>query len=123
MHKYIVKHPGHAPEVIEVEKIGLSDLQHHVEGLITMPWWPGDEKGIDLIGNDEAILMRMPPHLGYMCGDEPMIIFGPVVFVGHDDEGETIGLTDDQIEETKILLSKASEDVGPMILKIKLGMA
>lgn len=121
--KYIVKAPGFPAEVIESEKITLADMQHHVEGLITTAWAPFlDEHRIDMFANDEGLLMRMQPNIGFMVHDHPQVIVGPVVLVGHDDEGETIGLTDDQIEKGLAFLKLAERNLGPVLIRATLGI-
>lgn len=121
--KYIVKHPGFDAEVIESESITLADMQHHVEGLITTAWAPAlAEANIDMYANDEGLLMHMQPNIGYMIERHPQMIVGPVVLVGHDGEGETIGLTDDQIEKGLAFLKLAERNLGPILIRSALGI-
>lgn len=121
--KYIVKHPGFDAEVIESESIKLADMQHHVEGWITTAYAPKlAEANIDMFANDEGLLMHMQPNIGYMVGSYPQMIVGPVVLVGHDDEGETIGLTDQQIEAGLAFLKEAQVNLGPILIRAALGI-
>lgn len=100
MMKIVLKQPGLKPEVIEVEKIGLDTLQHYCEGLVTCPGLPHlNERGISLWANDEGLCIGMKPNIQFFEDDwfAPMDLVGPILLTGHDGEGETVGLTDEQI--------------------------
>jgi hypothetical protein len=121
--KYITKAPGFPAEVIESESITLADMQHAVEGLIATAYSPVlAEQGIDMFCNDEGLLMRLQPHLGFEVYGHPTVIVGGVVLVGHDDEGETIGLTDEQIAAAKAFLKEADERLPEMLIRATLGV-
>lgn len=107
----VLKRPGLPPEVIVMpEGIKLADLQHYVEGLVTCPYVPGlNEQGLSLWANDEGLCIGMEPNLAFFEADwfEPMLIVGPVLVTGHNEDGETIGLTPEQVETAKATLTKA----------------
>jgi hypothetical protein len=86
--KAIVKKPGEKSETIEIDKgDSLKALQGLVGGYITTVWDEGlDEAGITAWANDEGLLIGQAPNL--FCYGQPIV--GPVVFTGHNDEGETI---------------------------------
>lgn len=109
--KFIHLSPGGTPEAIELEKIGLADLQHYVEGYVESPYVPGlNEQGIVLWANEEGPIHQMRPNLliEHSSLFEPMLIVGPVVFTSLDDDtGETTGLTDEQVEKVKTFVDQA----------------
>ena len=100
--KAIVKHPGQAPQKIDInDGDTLSSLQALVDGLVTTVYVEGfDEAGITVWANDEGLLMRLTPNL--LIEGQPIV--GTVVFTGHNDEGETVGLTRYQMAAVERLL-------------------
>jgi hypothetical protein len=120
--KYVVKHPGQPAETIESETIGLKTLQHHVGGLITGAYVPElAEKGIDVFANDEGLLMGLQPNIGWMIESHPMILVGGLVFTSSDEEGETIGLTEEQIKAVEEFTERTSRSLGSVLFRIALG--
>jgi hypothetical protein len=110
--KFILKQPGLKPEVVEQDSIGLSTLQHYVEGTVTCPHVPGLEKiGATLWANDDGLCLDMEPNLALFESGwyEPMLIVGPVLVTGVNQEGDTVGLTDDQVEKAKAILTNAEK--------------
>lgn len=108
--KFVLKQPGLKPEVVEHESINLSTLQHYVEGTVTCPYIPHlNEKGISLWANDDGLCIGMKPNVRFFEDDwfAPMDIVGPVLMTGHDEEGETVGLTDEQVKLAIEALTKA----------------
>jgi hypothetical protein len=109
----VLKRPGLKPEVIVFpEGIKLADLQHYVEGTVTCPYIPGlNEEGISLWANDEGLILRMHANVAFFEQDwfEPMLLVGPLLLTGHNEEGETIGLTDEQVEKAKAVLTKGED--------------
>lgn len=90
--KAITKKPGEDAQEITLDGT-LESLQAQVEGLITVVYHEQlDEAGITAYANDEGLLIGQSPNL--LVYGQPIV--GPVVFVGHDDEGETVGLTPSQ---------------------------
>lgn len=81
---------------------GLDALQKEVEGYIEIPFLSEKlyNKGIDMIINEEGKMIDglqveiAVVHQGRILD----IVFGNVVFASHDDEGNTIGLTEEQIQ-------------------------
>lgn len=77
-------------------------LRDTVEGIISMPYLSEHfaENGIDIVINDEGKLIDgMRKEIALIDNEYNVldVIFGNVVFVSCDECGETIGLTDDQI--------------------------
>lgn len=63
---------------------------------------------IDMWGNDEAKLIGLEPTIALTYkGKIYDVVCGNVVFLRHDDEGESISLTDDDI---KFIEDKFEED-------------
>ena len=83
----------------------LESLQKEVGGseIITLcPYWPElDEIGIDLYADDNGMLVESPKYslveVDDKTGEIKYGVFGNVIFAGHDDDGNTIGLTDEQM--------------------------
>ena len=112
MEKLIVKNPGCGPIVQEVEKIDLDLLQSKVKGNIASPLIPTlAETGVTLFANDEGLLARMSPNVTYSIAGHNELIVGPVVFVGTDGEGETVGLTDVQVEVVRTFIEWSDNNI------------
>ena len=115
--KYMVKPVGLPPELHEDEKINLRTLQHYVEGTVTCPHIPSlAEHGVTLWANDDGLCLRMQPNVGLMFGEYPMVLVGPLMFTSVNDEGDTIGLTDTQIEITKAFCEKGQRDLFAVLI-------
>lgn len=93
---------------IQIEN-SLKTLQECVGGLIEIPYISQvfSENGIDIIINEEGKFIEglRPEILLMHNGEVQDIVLGNCVFAGHDDEGETIGLTDRQIKIIEEALS------------------
>ena len=106
MEKIIVKNPNQDAEVVEVETIDLECLQKFVGGYIECVYIPQLEKfgdGLSCFCNEEGKLIGLEKNfvLADEYGKPYDYVVGAVVFCGCDDEGESIGLTDDQITTIK----------------------
>lgn len=83
----------------------LKSLQEEVGGYITTAtyWKELREKDIDIYANDEG-LFADNPTITLIITDERNeykvvgTLVGNLIFASHDDEGNTIGLTNEQIE-------------------------
>ena len=81
----------------------LDALQKIVGGYIEIPYMGNElyENGIDIIINDEGKLIEgMNKEIAVVekaTGKVLDVIFGNCIFAGHDEEGDTIGLTPDQM--------------------------
>lgn len=96
MEKVIIKEPGKSPEVLEVNTIGLNFLQHKVDGLIDVVRM--DNK-IDMIINDEMLFIEAEANFRYINKHGHVLdIFGTVVFASYDEEGNSVSLSDEQIQ-------------------------
>lgn len=81
------------------------ELQQIVGGLIDIPFLSEDfeEAGIDIVINDEGKLLDLDIELiiANERGRLLDVICGNVVFTGHDDEGNTVGLANYQVNMIK----------------------
>ncbi len=105
MIKGIIVKPGHTPEVIEFNN-GYKELQRLVEGNFEMPYIFDDA---DVVVNEEGKLNGLEANkLLYHNGQLIDILFGNIVIVDSNDEGETISLSQEKIDKYMRVLSKCS---------------
>ena len=91
-------------EVREVEDISLEYQKSIVGGWIELAYIDYlNSKGIDMFCNEEGKLFGLKPSIYLLDGEDNIydVICGNVYFVSHDDDGNTIGLTDEQVEVVK----------------------
>lgn len=107
----------------EIEK-GLKSLNDIVGGYIEMPMLCRQlsKENIDMIINEEGKLIQLEPTIAIMDNGEAIdVVAGNVIFAGHNDNGETIGLTDVQVALVYQLLMKEglfSSQNGNITLKM-----
>ena len=88
-------------------KGALEDFQNIVDGYIEIPFICNDfiDNNIDVIINEEGKLIDgMNPEIALIddvTGYNVDIIFGNCIFVGNDNEGNNISITDEQIKFVK----------------------
>ena len=103
MEKVMIKRVGEKPEIVEVEEVTLKYMQEQVKGLIEMPYLSDalSARRIDIVINEEGKLEGMDPNMLLLEDDFNVIdvIVGDILFVGHDGQGGTIGLNDEQIKD------------------------
>ena len=88
--------PGKTPEVIEFPE-GYKELQRLVEGNFEMPYLFDD---VDIVVNEEGKFNGSDPNrLLYYKGQLIDILFGNILIVDANDEGETISLSEDKISK------------------------
>ncbi len=96
MIKGIIVRPGKTPEVIEFKE-GYRELQRLVEGNFEMPYLFDD---VDVVVNEEGKFNGSEPNrLLYYNGQLIDILFGNILIVDANDEGETISLSRDKINK------------------------
>ena len=91
---------------LKVREIGnsLEDLQKIVGGYIEIPFLSRKfcDNGIDIIINEEGKLIEgLKPEIAIVDeekGNILDIIYGNCIFASHNEEGETIGLNETQIQ-------------------------
>ena len=103
MEKVMIKRVGENPEIVEVEKITLEYMQKQVKGFIEIPYLSDalNARRIYIVINEEGKLEGMEPNM-LLLGDGfdvIDVIVGDILFVAHDGEGGTIGLSDEQIKD------------------------
>ena len=94
MIKVIVKQPNRDPEIKEVPN-AYEVMAKFCHGLIDMGEMPFDRR-INYIVNDCSLRNGMEPNV--ILPEYENMIAGPVMFAGNDAEGNTVSLTDEQIE-------------------------
>lgn len=85
----------------------LKALQNEVGGYIEIPNFSRklSENNIDMIINEEGKINRLQPQLAiYQDNKIVDVICGNVIFASANEDGKTIGLTDEQIEVVKEVL-------------------
>lgn len=100
----------------------LESLQKIVGGWIEIPYISHRfrEEVIDVIINEEGKMIGLEPQIAVINKDRNQIIdliAGNCIFASHDKEGNTIGLTNEQIEIIKEEL-KYEAMVSNMIVKV-----
>lgn len=94
--KIIFKKVGCPTEVREFDKLELADMQNMVGGLIEC-FHVGN--GVDMWLNDEGKLLPLPINLAIGSQDKEILdtIHGDVFFASGNGEGDTVGLSEEQI--------------------------
>ena len=85
----------------------LKALQNEVGGYIEIPSFSRklSENNIDMIINEEGKVNRLQPQLAiYQDNKIVDVICGNIIFASANEDGKTIGLTDEQIEVVKEVL-------------------
>ena len=85
----------------------LKALQNEVGGYIEIPSFSRklSENNIDMIINEEGKVNRLQPQLAiYQDNKIVDVICGNIIFASANEDGDTIGLTDEQIEVVKEVL-------------------
>lgn len=93
--KILIKEVGKPFRAESVDKVTLNDLswlQKKVGGFIECVH-PFPDRKIMLICNEEGKMIGLYPNL-FIAGD---VIAGDVIFCSYDEEGESIGLTEEQV--------------------------
>lgn len=93
----IVKNPGEAPVEKNIDG-GLETLQRMVGGYIECV---SVGKGVDLFVNEEGLLIDLPFNKNVRGHN----LVGTIVAISCDEEGNSIGLSDDQFSHAMTLLS------------------
>jgi len=88
--------PNAAPVVVEIED-SLEAMQAEVGGCIECLGIGGK---VDAMVNEEGLLKNLPFNRYLMTPYGPRPFVGTAIVVAHDDEGETVGLSDAQIALT-----------------------
>ncbi len=92
--RIVIVEPGKLPEVSFIDG-SLEAMQKVVGGYIEL--FETTESGIDLFCNDEGKLANL--EMNRFFPEFRDIICGPILAIGHDGEGASVSLTDDQVRE------------------------
>ena len=101
----------------------LESLQEIVGGYIESPYISNifRENDIDIIINEEGKILTLQEEIAVIDKEKAIVIdvlCGNCIFVSHNEQGETIGLNDEQIKIIKkelnyvVNLSKINEETG-----------
>ena len=102
----VIQRPGGSPETVNLGN-KLKHLQELVGGYITSVHHETLEHfGITLWANDTGLFNGLEPNLSVYR--QPIV--GNVVFTGHDKEGDTVGLTDEQETVARAFLQATTMD-------------
>lgn len=109
---------------VEIEKDTLSQMQHLIDGYIDHVTWLFPEltkNGIDVWIDDEGLLKNRSPHvIVYDKNKNDYVvsaIVGTILFARYDDEGETLGLSLNDIEYIKTYISNTCDYFNGVIMK------
>ena len=117
--KVLILNPG---EIIPREKsltskdnitLDLEDMQEIVNGRIEIPYISEElyKKKIDMVVNEEGKIANLENSLFILDKNNKIldIIAGSILFCGVDEEGASIGLTDEQIKFIKESINEHSK--------------
>jgi len=114
--RVIIKKPFEPAVVKEIDD-GLKPLQEIVGGYIESADLPNMYNVFGYC-NDEGLINGMSPNI--YRPEWKDVIFGPLVFCGADEEGESISLTDEQIADVMNYLSQNDvKNFGEMLMHIE----
>jgi hypothetical protein len=95
--RVITKLPNEEPKIVDMST-EISGIQEFCQGLIDITGLPKDET-VQVICNDNFLCNGMEPNI--VVPEWEQVFCGPLIFTGFEPEtGETVSLTDKQIEET-----------------------
>lgn len=100
---------------IDFNKVkSLDYLQQTVEGLVDVV---SLNHNIDIWVNDEGLLQGLEPTIALVRNQEVLsLLVGNIVVASTNDEGETLPLTDEQVELFKKMISKDAVSVDGKII-------
>lgn len=92
---------GGNPTVVEIGN-DLGSLQAEVGGYIERIVLG---RGLDAYVNEEGMILGMDYNRTVVTPYGTIPVVGPMIVVSHDEEGETVGLTEDQIQRALRVLA------------------
>ncbi len=92
--RIVIAEPGKLPVVAFISD-SLKDMQQIVGGYIEL--FETTESGIDLFCNEEGKLISL--ECNRFFPELQDIICGPIIAIGHDEEGAAVSLSDEQVQE------------------------
>ena len=110
--KIVVKNIGEEAKVCVV-KNKLENLQEIVGGLVEPVMYPDENENIDIVCDDEGKIKKQAGNI--YIPEYKEVIVGNCFFVGYDEDGNWISLTDEQAQKCLDYANKyqilPSEDV------------
>ncbi len=94
--KVITKLPNEKAKVEEIPN-DFNFVSEFVGGLIDSTFLPTDED-IDVIVNDSSLTLGMNPNI--VTPEYEGVLAGPLIFCTHNEEGNMVSLSDEQIKKT-----------------------
>lgn len=107
MHQIVICEPGRRPYVSAVPDLDLPTMQGIVGGYIELVYLEGgtwEKRSLCLWLNEEGKLDDLPPNREMELSYGKDVIRGTFFVTAGDDQGETLGLTDDECEVVKNLI-------------------
>ena len=102
--KVITKLPNEKAKIEEIPN-DFDFVSEFVEGLVDSTFLPTDED-IDVIVNDSSLTLGMEPNI--VTPEYEGVLAGPLIFCTHDEEGEMVSLSDEQIEKAMKYIERNS---------------
>ena len=102
--KVITKLPNEKAKITEMPN-DYESVSEFVGGLIDSTFLPTDED-IDVIVNDSSLTLGMKPNI--VTPEYEGVLAGPLIFCTHDDDGNMVSLSDEQIEKTMKYIERNS---------------
>jgi hypothetical protein len=90
----VYKEAGKRPEIREVPILNLEPMQKMVGGHIEMIYFPVGDKEYDMFLNEEGKLEGLDPNLQFPRDT----VVGNIFLCTADDEGQSIGITQEEAE-------------------------
>lgn len=105
MQKGALLKPGEAHGfLIKTEKFGYQVIQEALGGDCTFEYAyfnkGVEDAGIDVCVDEEGKIKDLPPSAVIYDFENEIadVIAGPILFIGHDDEGASVGLSEEQLK-------------------------
>ncbi len=102
--KVITKLPNEKAKIEEMPN-DFDFVSEFVKGLVDSTFLPTDED-IDVIVNDSSLTLGMEPNI--VTPEYEGVLAGPLIFCTHDEEGEMVSLSDEQIKKTMKYIERNS---------------
>ena len=102
--KVITKLPNEKAKITEMPN-DYESVIDFVGGLIDSTFLPTDED-IDVIVNDSSLTLGMEPNI--VTPEFEGVFAGPLIFCTHDDDGNMVSLSDEQIEKAMKYIERNS---------------
>ncbi len=102
--KVITKLPNEKAKIEEIPN-DFDFVSEFVGGLVDSTFLSTDED-IDVIVNDSSLTLGMEPNI--VTPEYEGVLAGPLIFCTHDEDGEMVSLSNEQIEKTMKYIERNS---------------